>query len=87
MKYKSVIIILFIVAGLAIFGINHSRSQSQPKRYVIKLYSGDQLVATWESFDLGSVNDNNTLLFNVGDRKYPRRVRISGTYSVEEFDQ
>ena len=86
MKYKSYIIVLLILIGLTIFGITHTTSQSQPKRYVVKLYSGSNMIATWEALDYGKI-DGESLEFHFGDRKYPSRVRISGTYSVEEFDQ
>jgi hypothetical protein len=85
MEKKSLIAVGFIAMALAIFIYTTSFSQSQPKRYTVKLYSGGTLVQTWDGFDFGTMNEN-TLVFSVGDRHYPTRVRINGTFSVEEFN-
>jgi hypothetical protein len=68
-----------------VFLTARTRSQSLSKRYVIKLYSGDKVVATWEARDFGRV-DGESLAFSVGSDIYPRQVRINGTYSVEESE-
>lgn len=84
MKRKSIIIIAALVLiGLTIFGVTQVTSQSQPRYYTVKLYSGDRVVATWQALDWGKIDDQ-TFIFSVGDRKYPKRVRIVGTFSVEE---
>ena len=86
MKYKPFIIAAMVIGIIVFFAYPTTYSQSQPKRYVVKLYSGDKLVQTWEALDWAR-DEGETLVFTVGDRHSPTRVRISGTYSVEEFDQ
>lgn len=84
MKIRTIIIAIVVIA-VAAFVAAPLLSQSQPKRYVVKLYSGDKMVGTWEAFDFGRL-DGQTLVIAYGDRKFPTRLRISGTFSVEEFD-
>ena len=86
MKRKFFVIVVVLISGLTILSITRISSQSQPKQYRVKLYSGGTVVSTWEALDLGNV-DQQTLIFRVGDRKYPRSVRITGTYSIEELPQ
>ncbi len=79
---------LFVACAVCIIVIvavvtTTSFSQSQPKTYTVKLYSGDAVVGTWTAIDWPSV-DGYTLTFNVGHRINPKRMRINGTYSVEE---
>lgn len=80
-KYLMSIAIAIIIVGGLLFSI--SSSQSQPKHYIVKLYSGDSVVGTWNALDWGTV-DGQTLVFTVGERHNPTRVRINGTFSVEE---
>ena len=85
MKSKSIVGLIALLIGIVIFVFTTSFSQSQPKHYVIKLYSGNNVVATWEALDWGTF-DGQSLTFNVGDRHTPKRVKITGTFSVEEFE-
>jgi len=85
MKYKHLIVVVIFVLALTIFGITRSTSQSIRKTYTVKLYSGDVVVQTWIARDMGSF-DEQSLVFTIGDDMRQRRVRISGTYSVEESD-
>ena len=83
---KTKILVGLVVAILiSILAFSTLFSQSQPKRYTVKLYSGDKTVATWMALDWGHA-DGQTLVFTVGDRNSPTRVRINGTFSVEEFE-
>ncbi|MBI2429449.1 MAG: hypothetical protein HYV29_11770 [Ignavibacteriales bacterium] len=80
---------LFIASAICIFAVvaivtTTSFSQSQPKTYTVKLYSGDNVVGTWTAIDW-PIADGYTLVFSVGHRSTPKRVRINGTYSVEEL--
>ncbi|MHB1048478.1 MAG: hypothetical protein ACYC09_00205 [Bacteroidota bacterium] len=84
MKYKSKLGLSIIILSIIIIVFSTSFSQSQPKRYIVKLYSGNTMVATWTALDWGSA-DGQTLVFTVGERHNPMRVRINGTYSIEEF--
>ncbi len=79
------ILIGLAIVTIAIFVVTKSYSQSQPKHYTIKLYSADRVIGSWEALDWGSV-DGETLTFTVGNRSFPTRVRINGTFSVEEHD-
>jgi hypothetical protein len=80
---------LFIACTVCIIAVvaivtTTSFSQSQPKTYTVKLYSGESVVGTWTAIDWPTT-DGYTLAFSVGHRSTPKRVRISGTYSVEEM--
>ena len=83
MKRTSITVAAIVLIGLSIFTISRTTSQSQPRHYAVKLYSGDKVVGTWQALDWGKIDDQ-TLVFSVGDVRYPRRVRIVGTFSVEE---
>ncbi len=85
MKIKSLISLVIVAVVIFVFVFTKSFSQSQPKRYTVKLYSVDKVVATWEGLDWGTA-DGQTYVFTVGNRRNPTRVRINGTFSVEEFD-
>lgn len=85
MKRRSSIGIALLVLVIGSLFFVRSFSQSQPKRYLVKLYSADRVVGTWEALDYGNV-DGQSLEFHVGNRSFPTRVRINGTFSVEERD-
>lgn len=85
MKKTSIAVIAVLIISAGIFLYTKSYSQSQPRHYIVKLYGGNSVVAQWDAFDWGTV-DGKTLVFTVGDRHNPTRVRIQGTYSVEEFN-
>ncbi|MFA6439413.1 MAG: hypothetical protein WCX28_08900 [Bacteriovoracaceae bacterium] len=53
------------------------------KRCVVKLYSGTSVVATWDALGFGQL-EGETLVFTVGSDISPKKVRISGTWSIEE---
>lgn len=86
MKIKILIGVVGILLLLFVVAQTVTDAQSQPKRYTVKLFTGNSTVTTWEALDFGRL-DGETLIFTVGDRNFPRRVRISGTFSVEEFNQ
>jgi hypothetical protein len=71
--------ILFIVIFSLLIPLPASHAQISGTT-VVKLYSGDKLVATWENALPGSVV-GNAYVFRHGT--FEREVRISGTYSVE----
>lgn len=85
MKYRSTIGVAVLVLVVISIFVVRSYSQSQPKRYMIKLYSADRVIGTWDALDYGKV-DGQSLEFHVGNRSFPTRVRINGTFSVEERD-
>jgi hypothetical protein len=51
-------------------------------RWIVKLYSGPEVVGTWESLGPGKI-DGGTLYFLVEQGVRTKEMRISGTYSVE----
>jgi hypothetical protein len=55
------------------------------KRCTVKLYSANGIVASWDAMGMGQV-EGQTLIFTVGSEVSPRKVRISGTWSIEERD-
>ena len=85
MKKKSILILILLLFGIAIYAYNQASARSITKHYVVKLYSAGNTVATWEALDLGQV-DGQTAIFTVGDDLIRRQVRISGTFSIEETE-
>lgn len=53
------------------------------KRCVVKLYSGNTVVASWDALGFGQL-EGETLVFTIGNDISPKKVRISGTWSIEE---
>jgi hypothetical protein len=49
--------------------------------WTVRLYSGGEVVGTWEALDLGRV-EGESLVFPVEDGVGTRQVRIAGTWSV-----
>lgn len=84
MKTKLIILSTVCIIAVAAILATTSYSQSQPKTYTVKLYSGAAVVGTWTAIDWPTA-DGYTLTFNVGHKINPKRMRISGTYSVEEM--
>ncbi len=86
MKFKFIIISILVVVGLATISYTRLSSRSFDKRYLIKLYAGDKVVATWNANNIGTI-EGTTLTFIVGSDMdvNTRQVRICGTYSVEEI--
>ncbi len=85
MKLKLFVGTVIIAVALFMFAFSSTFSQSQPKHYTVKLYSGNNVVATWNALDWGYA-DGQTLVFTVGEQNHPTRVRINGTFSVEEAE-
>ncbi len=82
MKAKLLVSLLFIILA-GVFIITKSNSQVGTKQYVVKLYAGDKVVGTWDSYAIGN-SDGQSITFFVGSQTYPQQVRISGTFSVEQ---
>lgn len=82
---RRTIFLSILLCSLCVLVFTFARSSPPPmnKHCIVKLYSGDKVVATWEAIDFGQV-DGQVLVFSVGNDLSPRRVRISGTYSIEE---
>ena len=84
---KKSFVALAIVSSLVIGAfllISKANSQAYDKGEIVKLYSGNNLVATWKAVSHGQT-DGNTYVFKVGTNTSPVEVRISGTYSVERI--
>lgn len=84
MKTKLIIACTICILAAVAIVTTTSLSQSQPKSYTVKLYSGQNVVGAWTAIDWPTA-DGYTLAFSIGHRSTPKRVRISGTYSVEEI--
>jgi uncharacterized membrane protein len=86
MRFKFIIISILVVVGLATISYTKLSSRSFDKRYSVKLYAGDKVVATWDAKNIGTI-EGTTLTFSVGSDMdiNARQVRICGTYSVEEI--
>jgi hypothetical protein len=85
MKIKIIAIISCVV--LLVFAFLYSRvtAQSQEKRYIVKLYSGDRAIGTWVSTSIGVVDGTSLTFISVkGFDQVKYQVRICGKYSVEE---
>jgi hypothetical protein len=79
--YPVLIVIVVFAVGIAAWSTN-APAQSVDRKAIVKLYSGDKVVGTWEAISLGSP-DGESLVFTIGSSSFPKQVRISGTYSVE----
>jgi hypothetical protein len=65
---------------LSVFVFSERSSAQLGEATTVKLYSGNQLVATWENAHKGRV-EGTTYVFTIPPQD--KEVRISGTYSVE----
>ena len=83
MKTKTLPVLALAVAILLVFGFTSSSPSPMTKHCIVKLYAGSNVVQTWESLDFGQV-DGETLIFTIGSDVSPQRVRIHGTWSIEE---
>jgi hypothetical protein len=81
-KTTLIVFALISITALSSLFLSGTAQQEFDKKAVIKLYSGDKLVATWNATSVGQV-DGNSYVFTVGTSPRPTQVRISGTYSVE----
>ena len=77
---------LVLAVAIVLFWISKAPAQNYDRRAIVKLYSGGQLVATWDATSIGHM-DGNTLLFAIGTAPSSTQVRISGTFSVENVPQ
>jgi hypothetical protein len=86
MKFKVIIILVLVLAGLVTISYTKLSSRSFDKRYSVKLYAGDKVVGTWVARNFGTI-EGTTLTFSVGNDMdiNTQQVRICGTYSVEEI--
>jgi hypothetical protein len=81
---KSIVIgVIVFLLGVAVYSIATPVPPQYNKRCVVKLYSGNTVVATWDALGFGQV-EGQTLIFTVGNDISPKKVRISGTWSIEE---
>ena len=81
-KLKIFLIGMLIFTGAIITTSNLFLKKSHADLWtkaVVKLYSNGQVVNTWQATDLGTI-DGNSIIFTITDNK---KLRISGTYSVE----
>jgi hypothetical protein len=79
-RLLAVLVILFVCA--AVFSTATPTPQYS-KRCVVKLYSGNTVVASWDALGFGQI-EGETLVFTIGNDISPKKVRISGTWSIEE---
>lgn len=75
-----VVVCTSFIILLALFVSSPSSNAQIGGTTVVKLYSGDKLVASWEKAAPGHA-EGNTYVFRYG--VFEREVRINGTYSVE----
>lgn len=85
MKVKIIILVGILILSFTVFLTTRTTSQSFTKRYIVKLYSGEKVIASWEAHEPGRV-EGESLAFSTGSDLHPRQVRICGTYSVEELE-
>jgi hypothetical protein len=83
MKTFIVTIITLVVLGFAGSELAVSNPPGYNKKCIVKLYSGSTVVGTWEALNFGQV-EGETLVFTIGNDINPKKVRISGPWSVEE---
>jgi len=87
---KRKIILLVSVIAILVFALSMSQlpAQSPQNKYVVKLYSGEKVIAQWVSTSLGTV-EGTSLVFtsSQGYDETKLQVRISGHYTVEQIVQ
>lgn len=83
MKKNIVIAVIILLTGIVVYSIAAPTPPQYKKLCVVKLYSGNTVVATWDALSFGQV-EGETLVFTVGNDISPKKVRISGTWSIEE---
>lgn len=83
MRKQLIIAAVVILLGIAGTGIATSNPPGYNKKCIVKLYSGTAVVGTWEALNFGQV-EGETLTFTIGNDINPKKVRISGTWSIEE---
>ncbi len=83
MKKQIISILLLTLACIIVYSIAFSSPPPMNKHCIVKLYDGGNVVQTWEAIDFGQT-DGQTLIFSVGTDVTPRRVRIHGTWTIEE---
>ena len=71
------VVVITIVGGVYIFENLEAQTNDI---MIVKLYSGGNLVATWDDVRSGRL-EGNTYVFLYGQPS--KQVRISGTYSAE----
>ncbi|NUN68381.1 MAG: hypothetical protein HUU02_01560 [Bacteroidetes bacterium] len=85
-RYRSMLIVFILMLMSAAAVVMATPEPTQyPKRCTVKLYSANGIVASWDAMGMGQV-EGQTLTFTVGSEVSPRKVRISGTWSIEERD-
>lgn len=83
-RWWSVLSSLAAVGAMAFF-LAPLPSEAVPEvKAVVKLYSGGEQVALWESLDTGEM-DGDSFVFHVKEGNERREVRIRGDFSVEEI--
>jgi hypothetical protein len=85
MKVKVIVLVGILLISLSVFLTTRTTSQNKSKRYIVKLYSGDKVMVSWDARDIGRV-EGESLVFSVGKDNNSGKVRICGTYSVEESE-
>jgi hypothetical protein len=86
MKTKLSFAFILIAAALLVILNTRSSSQSLTRYYIVKLYSGEKVIGTWQSRDIGKVEGGSLTFVVKGDFDITARaVRIQGVYTVEEF--
>jgi hypothetical protein len=83
MRKKIVLVLLLISVCIIVCSLAFSSPSPLTKHCIVKLYAGGNVVETWEALDFGQA-DGQALVFSVGSDVTLRRVRIHGTWSIEE---
>jgi hypothetical protein len=83
MRKTITLALLLISVSIIVYSFALSSPSPMTKHCIVKLYDGGNVVQTWEAVDFGQV-DGQILVFSVGSDPNPRRVRIHGTWSIEE---
>jgi len=83
MKKKFMLGLFLISACIIVYSLALSSPSPMNRHCIVKLYDGGKVVQSWEAVDFGQV-DGQTLVFSVGNDPNPPRVRIHGTWSIEE---
>jgi hypothetical protein len=63
MKIRIIVLVGILLISLSVFLTTRTTSQNKSKRYIVKLYSGDKVMVTWDARDIGRLEGESLVFF------------------------
>ncbi len=88
MRRKIVVAVSIVLTLVLAVSMSNLPAQNVQKKYIVKLYSGEKVIAQWVSTSIGTV-EGTSLVFTAaqGYDETKLLIRICGRYTVEEMVQ